>query len=54
MYAWAAYLRGQADALKLEVIDTTNQGVTESIQELAASIGRFAEENGIRLASLTG
>jgi energy-coupling factor transporter ATP-binding protein EcfA2 len=54
MYAWAAYLRGQADALKLEVMDTTNQSVTESIQELAASIGRFAEENGIRLVSLTG
>jgi energy-coupling factor transporter ATP-binding protein EcfA2 len=49
MYAWAAYLRGQADALRLEIIDTTTQSLTESIQELASSIGHFAEENGICL-----
>lgn len=49
MYAWAAYLRGQADALRLEVIDTTTQNLTESIQELANSIGNFAKENGISL-----
>jgi len=49
IYAWAAYLRGQADALKLEIIDTTTQTKAESIQELAGSIGRFAELNGINL-----
>jgi energy-coupling factor transporter ATP-binding protein EcfA2 len=52
MYAWASYLRGQADALKLEIIDTTNQSVEDSIKELAKSIGSFAEENGISLKSL--
>ncbi len=46
MYAWAAYLRGQADALKLEVIDTTPRSIGESVQELAHSIGRFASETG--------
>ncbi len=49
MYAWAAYLRGQADALKLEIIDTANQSVMISTQALAKSIGRFAEANGICL-----
>lgn len=52
MYAWASYLRGQADALKLEIIDTTNQSVDESIKELANSIGSFAEINGISLKTL--
>jgi hypothetical protein len=49
MYAWAAYLRGQADVLRLEIIDTTNLRLAESIPALANSIGRFGEENGIRL-----
>ncbi len=49
MYAWAAYLRGQADALKLEIIDTTTLSPGEAIQKLAGSIGRFAEETKIRL-----
>jgi energy-coupling factor transporter ATP-binding protein EcfA2 len=52
MYAWASYLRGQADALKLEIIDTTNQSVDESMKELGNSIKSFAEENGISLKSL--
>jgi predicted GTPase len=43
MYAWAAYLRGQADALKLEVIDTTASTVKESALELASSIEKFGE-----------
>ncbi len=46
MHAWAAYLRGQADALKLEVIDTTSRSVGESVEELAQSIGCFAHETG--------
>lgn len=49
MYIWAGYLRGQADALRLEVIDTTAINLTEAIQALASSIARFAEENGISL-----
>jgi energy-coupling factor transporter ATP-binding protein EcfA2 len=49
MYAWAAYLHGQADALKLEIIDTTTLSLREGIQKLATSIGRFAEETEIRL-----
>ena len=46
MYAWAAYLRGQADALKLEVIDTASRSIGETVKELAHSIGRFASETG--------
>jgi hypothetical protein len=49
MYAWAAYLHGQADALGLEVIDTTGKTAAESARELALSIRRFAEEEGIPL-----
>ncbi len=41
-YAWAAYLRGQADALELEVIDTTSATIEESAETLARSIERFA------------
>ena len=41
-YAWAAYLRGQADALSLEVIDTTSADPATSARALAASITRFA------------
>ena len=43
MYAWAAYLRGQADALNLEIIDTTSATVEESTKELAQSIKRFSQ-----------
>jgi len=50
MYAWAAYLRGQADALKLEIIDTTGTSLERSIHELANSIEHFAQENGISLS----
>ena len=52
MYAWAAYLRGQADALKLEIIDTTSLSLDEGIQMLANSISRFAEETGMPLSNL--
>jgi GTPase SAR1 family protein len=44
MYAWASYLRGQEDALNLEIIDTTEKNIEDSIIELANSIKRFAEE----------
>jgi len=48
-YAWAAYLRGQAEALKLEIIDTTIKSLTESVQGLASSIAGFAKEEGLAL-----
>jgi len=41
IYAWAAYLRGQADALGLEIIDTTGAAVGESASKLIHSIERF-------------
>ena len=41
-YAWAAYLRGQADALGLEIIDTTSSSLEVNTKELARSIERFA------------
>jgi energy-coupling factor transporter ATP-binding protein EcfA2 len=50
-YAWAAYLRGQADALGLEVIDTTGQAMEDSAALLDASITRFAAEAGIAIDS---
>lgn len=40
MDRWAAYLRGQADALELPVIDTTGQGIDEA----ATSLGVHVDE----------
>ena len=34
MDCWAAYLRGQADALKLPIIDTSNDAMDKSLGEL--------------------
>ena len=34
MDCWAAYLRGQADALKLSIIDTSNDSIDKSLGEL--------------------
>ena len=34
MDCWAAYLRGQADALKLSIIDTSNDQMDKSLVEL--------------------
>ena len=34
MDCWAAYLRGQADALKLSIIDTSNDPMEKSLAEL--------------------
>jgi hypothetical protein len=39
MDAWAAYLRGQADALGLRVIDTTGRPVDAVVDALAAELG---------------
>ena len=34
MDCWAAYLRGQADALNLTIIDTSNDSIDKSLIEL--------------------
>ena len=34
MDGWAAYLRGQADALNLSIIDTSNDSIDKSLNEL--------------------
>jgi energy-coupling factor transporter ATP-binding protein EcfA2 len=49
MYAWVAYLRGQADALGLEIIDTTGRELSESITDLIRSIELFAKENNLSI-----
>ena len=38
---WAAYLRGQADALGLPVIDTTNVSIGAVADELEAVVRRY-------------
>jgi signal recognition particle receptor subunit beta len=38
MHAWAAYLRGQADALGLPIIDTTALDVEQATDALAACV----------------
>jgi len=47
VYCWAAYLRGQADALGLEVLDTTGQDLNTSTMALATSIAHFAKRLGM-------
>ena len=41
MDMWAAYLRGQADALDLPVLDTSTLTVSEVVEALAAELGRL-------------
>jgi hypothetical protein len=38
MHAWAAYLRGQAHALGLPVIDTSGLGIEQAIDALLADV----------------
>jgi len=38
MHAWAAYLRGQADALGLPVIDTSDLGIEQATDALLACV----------------
>jgi hypothetical protein len=45
MDCWAAYLRGQADALGLPVIDTSALTVAESAQHLEAIVRRVANDH---------
>lgn len=42
MDCWAAYLRGQADALGLRIIDTTGRAVAESVAELGRQVTQVA------------
>ena len=46
MAAWAAYLRGQADALDLPIIDTTTMSVEEATDVLAALVAASAGVSG--------
>ena len=41
---WAAYLRGQADALGLPVIDTSTLSLDDVTDALAAHVGRLARD----------
>ena len=45
-----SYLRGQADALGLEVLDTTGQDIVTSAAALAHSIRQFADLVGVSTA----
>lgn len=47
MDMWSAYLRGQADALKLPVVDTTVLTVQEVANALEAQVDAFRQEIGI-------
>jgi hypothetical protein len=42
MAAWAAYLRGQADALGLPILDTTKLTIEEALEDLVARINAWA------------
>lgn len=41
MDCWAAYLRGQADALKLSIIDTSDDSMDKSLVELELLVGNL-------------
>jgi dephospho-CoA kinase len=44
MDCWAAYLRGQADALGLTIIDTSSQLVEESLEDLMRVVSKFPSQ----------
>ena len=44
MDCWAAYLRGQADALKLSVIDTTSLDINAAADALASQVQAVRDE----------
>jgi adenylate kinase len=44
MDCWAAYLRGQADALKLPIIDTSEDSIDKSLGTLAQLIEKLLKE----------
>lgn len=45
MDTWAAYLRGQADALGLEIIDTTRIGIEEGTNRLCEIVARLTSDS---------
>jgi hypothetical protein len=47
MDTWAAYLRGQADALGLPVIDTTALTVAEAAEQLSAHVQRLIAHDDV-------
>jgi hypothetical protein len=47
MTAWAAYLRGQADALDLPILDTTELTVLQAAEALSARIKDWAAGPGV-------
>jgi hypothetical protein len=44
MDTWAAYLRGQADALGLAIIDTTRAGVDSGVTRLGEIVARLMSD----------
>jgi hypothetical protein len=44
MDCWAAYLRGQADALNLPVIDTTSLGIDAAVDALVIHVETIRAE----------
>ncbi len=44
MDTWAAYLRGQADALGLAIIDTTRAGVDSGVTQLGEIVARLISD----------
>jgi hypothetical protein len=46
MDCWAAYLRGQADALRIPRIDTTHRTLTECCEELLAYVHSLVNKQG--------
>jgi len=44
MECWPAYLRGQADALELPVVDTTNLGIDTVADELVVHVEQLRRE----------
>lgn len=46
MDCWAAYLRGQADALGLPVIETTRRALSESAADLVRRVAQVATTSG--------
>jgi hypothetical protein len=45
MDSWAAYLRGQADALGLPIVDTTELTIGEAVEHLQALVQRLDNSN---------
>jgi len=44
MDCWAAYLRGQADALNLPIIDTSNLGIDAAVDALVGHVQQVRAE----------